>query len=55
MPGTNGMSLRAWLVGQAMAGRCGYRSDQNITSKSLVDAALDIADRAIAELEGGAQ
>lgn len=39
----NGMSLRTWLVGQALAGGCGF-GDRCVTSGNLAEEAIKIAD-----------
>ena len=49
-----GMSVRMWLIGQAIAGNCGYGSG-SITTEAVADRAIEIADLVIAKTEGRAE
>ena len=41
----NGMTLRQWLAGQALAGGCGFHGDDNVPNEQLVHHAVEIADK----------
>lgn len=50
-PSNSGMTLRDYFAGQALAGKCGYASQDAITTNHLVTEAFKIADAMLAERE----
>lgn len=42
--GYDGMTMRDWFVGQALAGRCGFADATHVTAGGYVAAAYEIAD-----------
>lgn len=47
-----GMTLRDWFAGQALAGKCGYESNDMVTAADLAEEAYAVADAMIREREG---